>query len=123
MHSAVLIIPAAMLAQANALGESMGWGPESYTVPLSTDGETVTHYGCRADVGSLFVEWINGTTPLPDPAAQPIVDALIWSFSPDPMAPDAPVLWGREHFDATMAQHGMAVFDPQDNGGLALWTD
>ena len=32
----------------------MGWGPENYTVPLSSDGETVTHYACRTDVYMPF---------------------------------------------------------------------
>ena len=46
-YSAVLIVPAALIDKANALGAAMGHGPQSYSVPLST-GEGVTHYGARA---------------------------------------------------------------------------
>lgn len=113
MHSAVLIIPAALHAQANAVGEAMGWGPTSYTVPLSTDGETVTHWGCRADVGEQFVRWIKGVDPLPDETAQPVVDALIADFRTDPTIEDddRPVLWGREHFDAVLGENQMAQIE------------
>lgn len=55
MYSTVLIIPAALLTKANALGAALGHGPESYTVPLSGDGETVTHYGAHAVTSDTFI--------------------------------------------------------------------
>lgn len=108
-YSAVLIIPAAMKSAADAVGEAMGWGPVSYTIPLG-DGETVTHYAARADVSAPFIGWVRGLDPLPDPAAQPVIDALIADFSPDPSdagdkAP--PVLWGRAHLQAVVAATGL----------------
>jgi hypothetical protein len=101
-YSAVLIIPAALKPAADAVGEAMDWGPENYTIPLG-DGETVTHYGCRANADDQFVAWITGAEPLPDPSAQPVVDALIWDFSPPPTDPEGPTLWGRAHLDAVLA--------------------
>lgn len=58
MYSTVLIIPAALLTKANALGAALGHGPESYTVPLSSDGETVTHYGAHAVTTDTFIDMI-----------------------------------------------------------------
>lgn len=109
--SAVLIIPADMKAQADAVGEAMGWGSVSYTVPLG-DGEAVTHYACRADVSHQFIRWVRALDPLPDEAFQPVIDALIADFSPDPTyAGDEspPVLWGREHLDAVLSEQGLMV--------------
>lgn len=82
-YSAVLIIPAPMKAQADAVGVAMGWGPESYTTPLGND-DIVTHYAARVDVREQFLGWVRGLEPLPDAAFQPVIDALIADFSPDP---------------------------------------
>ena len=112
-HSAVLIIPAALKPAADAVGAAMGWGAVSYSIALSDDGETLTHYGARADVSEQYIRWVTGADPLPDPAFQPVVDALIADFSPDPTDPEKPTLWGREHLDAVLAQHGMAVISDE----------
>jgi hypothetical protein len=111
MHSAVLIIPAALKAHADAIGEAMGWGPTSYTIALSADdGETVTHFGARADVGPGFLRLVAGIDPLPDTIgaqAALVLGALIVDFSPDPAHPDKPALWGGAHFEAVCEAHGL----------------
>lgn len=112
--SAVLIIPAVLKAQADAVGEAMGWGPVSYTIPLSGDAETVTHYGARPDVSEQFIRWVRGVDPLPEgmEAAQPVIDALFADFSPDPTHEGddpPPALWGRAHLDAVLAAQGLGV--------------
>lgn len=110
-YSAVLIIPAALKTQADTVGAAMGWGPVSYTIPLG-DGETVTHYAARADVSGQFVRWVKGLDPLPDESFQPVIDALIADFSPDPtyaFDESPPVLWGREHLDAVLSELGLMV--------------
>ena len=110
LHSAVLIIPAAMKAQADAVGAALGWGPVSFTIPLG-DGGDVTHYGARADVSVQFVRWIRGHEPLPDPAFAPVIDALIADFSPDPGAEGmdtAAALWGRAHLTDALRRHGFS---------------
>ena len=110
-HSAILIIPAALKPKADAVGQAMGWGEVSYTIALTDDPESqeVTHYAARADVSGQFVRWIKGVDPLPDPAAQPVIDALIADFSPDPGTPDAPTLWGRAHLDAVLVDRGLQL--------------
>lgn len=102
MKSTVLIIPAALVTQARAVAEQMGWGSGNYSVELTTDGTTVTHYGLHTHTGGQFEGWIKGTIPLPEgmEAAQPVIDALIYSFRDDTK--------NREHFDAVIASHGLA---------------
>ena len=110
-HSAVLIIPAALKAQADAVGAAMGWGEVSYTIPLTDNPETleVTHWAARADVSEQFVRWVTGQDPMPDPAFQPVIDALIADFSPDPHDPDAPDLWGRAHLDTVLGNWSLRI--------------
>jgi hypothetical protein len=73
LTSAVFILPAAWRDAGNALGENMGWGQNSYSVPLSPTGaEPPTHWGCRADLSSGFFDL------LADPPAEaaPIIAEL-----------------------------------------------
>ena len=119
-YSAALIIPAALKTDADAVGAAMGWGPESYTIPIP-EPEAPTHYGLRADVSEQFIRWIKGLEPLPDPSAQPVIDALIWDFSPDPTVEyveDEPVprtLWGKAHFDAAVTRAGLRPVEAEDD--------
>lgn len=106
-HSAILIIPTALKPAADAIGAAMGWGDESYTITLSDDdGVTLTHYALRADCDHQFIRWVRGQESLPNPAMQPVIDALISDFSPDPDAAEKPVLWGRDHLDAVLTEVG-----------------
>ncbi len=55
MRSCVLLLPLDQVATGNAVGEAMGWGPASYSVPLSADGsEPSTYYGLHAWVTEGF---------------------------------------------------------------------
>lgn len=57
MTSAVLIVSDAAKAAGNALGESMGWGPNNYSVALSPTGTLpATHWGCRVEVSQGFFD-------------------------------------------------------------------
>jgi hypothetical protein len=57
----VLITPADLLDKANALGEAMGYGPGSYSVALSDNGKTVTHYGLSLErPGDDFLAMLQG---------------------------------------------------------------
>ena len=90
------------------MAQAMGWGEVAYTIPLSNDGgETITHYGSRPDVSEQFVRWVKGIDPLPDPSIAPVINALIWDFSPDPDDPEKPRLWGIDHVNAVLAAHGL----------------
>lgn len=68
MPSLVLIIPAALRAEANALGAALGHGPDSYSVALSADGlEPATHYGLNfVDPAPAFLDMIEQGSPPPD---------------------------------------------------------
>ena len=94
MRSAVLILPEDLKLQGDAIGEAMGWGPESYTIPLSDDQINITHYGLRADVDDQFIRWITGIDTLPIPDADIVLESLIYDFSGTEHS-----LWGREHLD------------------------
>ena len=102
MTSAVLIIPAAMRDAANAVGAAMGWGPDNYTIQLSSDGVGVTHYGCRTDVSAEFIAML--ATPPDIPGVAKVLAALIVDLS-ETAAP-----W--DHADAAFAAAGLARFQP-----------
>ena len=85
MLSCVLIVPAALKDEADALGEALGHGPQSYTVALTT-GEGVTHWGLHAFVSPDFVAMLQ-SGELPDgvefPALGDVMAALISSVRAD----------------------------------------
>lgn len=96
MTSAVLIVPAAYVDAAEGFGQSRGWGPDNFTVPLSSNGgASVTHYGCRADPTPEFI----ADCADPGPEAAPLVAVMVIDFSAD--------LWGLDHFMAVIEAHGM----------------
>ncbi len=100
MTSAVFIIPAAHVDAGNALGEAMGWGAGCFSVPL-TDGNGVSHYGCRADVTSAFVALLAN----PPTEAEPVLAVLV----SDLRDTDAP----RQHWLDVLEAQGLAVM-PED---------
>lgn len=58
MFSCVLIIPSSLVDSANHLFESIGWGPNNFSVPLTTDVE-ITHYGLHTWVNKEFVNLLD----------------------------------------------------------------
>lgn len=58
MFSCVLIVPATLVDSANQLLEYMGWGPNNFSVPLTTDVE-ITHYGLHTWVNKEFVNLLD----------------------------------------------------------------
>ena len=84
--SAVLILPAAYRDAGNDLSAEMGWqpvgaDPGTYSIPLMS-GDTLTHWGCRADVTQGFIDMVENPTP----EVQPLIDVLIydWRVTGDP---------------------------------------
>ncbi len=104
MQSAILILPADLKAQGNAVGEAMGWGPESYTIPLSNNSQDITHYGLRADVSDQFIRWITGVDPLPIPDAETIIASLMYDFSGTEHN-----LWGRAHLEYVCGNYNLTI--------------
>lgn len=82
MFSAVLIVPVALLADANKLGEVLDWGPNNYSVALSANnGSTATHYGLHSWVAQSFVDMLTAAEggqlpPIPDMTQQQVVAVL-----------------------------------------------
>lgn len=110
MISAVLITPASLKPHADALGESMSWGPENYTIPLSADGgKTLTHYAAKPDVSQSFIDMVGAVQAghtvegVPSEAAA-IVNALI--MDADPTADR------KTHLDMVLEREGMVWFSP-----------
>jgi hypothetical protein len=53
MTSAVLIVPASALDDANAFCAELGWGPQSLSIPLTSGKSSITHWAARVDVDEL----------------------------------------------------------------------
>lgn len=96
MPSAVLIVPAAARPAAELFGAAQGWGQSNFIIPLSADGGvSITHYGCRADVGPRFDDLFLD----PPEGAEGLAEAVIRDFS-DEMRDDV-------HFRTVIARLGM----------------
>ena len=64
LKSAMFILPAEHQATGNAFAESMGWGPNTYSVALNPTGAPpATHYCCRADVTEGFLALLADPPP------------------------------------------------------------
>ena len=99
--SAVLILPAAYRTAGNTLSAEMGWqpvdaDPGTYSIPLMT-GDTLTHWGCRADVTQGFIDMVEN--PPQDAAALVAVLIYDWRVTGDP----------HEHFVDVIAGQGLTV--------------
>lgn len=58
-YSVVLLIPAAVQAQADQVAAGLGHGPDNFSVPLSANGsEPATWYGCRAQTQQSFIDML-----------------------------------------------------------------
>lgn len=113
--STVLIIPAALLDKANLLGTALGYGPESYTVPIPSE-EEATHYGAHTLASAEFFDLIaaaqSGSLPPIDWSAVGLTEgdvlevlaALVASAPGSPLDPDGmPYASPSEHFAAVVA--------------------
>lgn len=106
MPSAVLIIPEAQRAKANALGEALGHGPNNYSVALSATGsEPATHWGGHGSVTDEFIAMLADAAQGNPPAGldYPLADlaevlgALVADFHADATG----------HFDTVLAANGL----------------
>jgi hypothetical protein len=114
MLSAVLILPDDQVATGNAVGITMGWGPDNYSVALSADGaEPATHYGLHAWVDEAFEQLVESGVYPPELADAGITEAdydammavLVSSFWSDYV----------DHFNTVCAEQGLQmVREPQD---------
>ncbi|WP_443699181.1 hypothetical protein [Pseudomonas sp.] len=96
--SCVLLIPAAQRDQINMLANSLGYGPDSLSVPL-TKADGSAWYGCHTWCGQLFLD------QLVDPAYQSTISALIVSAVPDG---DPTSSWAQ-----ALASNGLSVLNEE----------
>ncbi len=78
IYSVALAVPAAHRDAANAAAVAFGWqdagrGPGTFSVPLSPDGATVTHYGTLTRATASFV----GTLASPPPGYGGLLSVLL----------------------------------------------
>ena len=60
MFSCVLILPIGYVDEGNTMGEILGYGSYSFTVPLSNTGnEPITHVGLHSWVEQSFIDMMN----------------------------------------------------------------
>jgi hypothetical protein len=55
--SVSMAIPVNLVASINALASAMGWGPNTFTVPLYS-GALLTHYGCHTWADATFIDLV-----------------------------------------------------------------
>lgn len=113
MLSCVLILPSAQVATGNAVGAAMGWGPNSYSIPLSADGaDPATHMGLHTWATEEFQQMIaTGYYPpqvedagISQDEFDDMMNVLVYSFWPD----------YTDHFTTVCADNGLTVVQPGD---------
>lgn len=111
--SIVIIVPAGLREKANRLACALGHDVlpgNTFSVPLSDNGEDVTHYGCRTAAKQEFVDILTAASEgeLPEDFEQPLEDvqevisAMIFDVRP------ASDMIG--HFDDVLAANGLQCF-------------
>lgn len=101
IYSACLILPAAYREAGNALAESMGWGPDNYSIALTDNGETITHYAVSTCVDQQFADWLQNPPPEAE-GAGPLLAVLIADLQP--RGDDG------AHARAVFTEHGLGVY-------------
>ncbi len=115
--SIVIIVPSHLQDKANRLSCALGHDVlpgNTFSVPLSDNGEDVTHYGCRTAAKQEFVDILQSASEgeLPEDFEQPLEDvqevmaAMIMDVRPS--GNDA------EHFDEVCATEGLSRVTSQD---------
>ena len=62
VYHVVMLIPAAMVDNANQLAEGLGHGPNNFYIPLSTNGDSPpSHYGCFTAAQQSFIDMLSAT--------------------------------------------------------------
>lgn len=125
--SIVIIIPKDFLLMCNQLGHIMGWGEESFTVPLChvSDPSTILFYGLRSEYDEKFAGWFLGFEELPAqvrsiPGMSILFENVIIDISPSPMNTVSNVeelfsirtntLWGENHFNNICARYDLTLY-------------
>lgn len=121
--SIVIIVPADLREKANRLSCALGHDVlpgDTFTVPLSSDGETVTHYGTRTQAKPEFVDILTAAAEgeLPEDFEQPIEDVQeVMAAMLMDVRTDGEIT---THFDDVLAANGLqrleVATEGSDNG-------
>ena len=57
-HSVVLLCAAADQADSNAIGEALGYGPDTFSLPAGPEGGPVSHYFNHSFAADEFLEMV-----------------------------------------------------------------
>jgi hypothetical protein len=111
-YSVVMLVPAAIQAEANQLAAGMGHGPSNFSVALSANGQAPpTHYGCRAQAQQSFVDLLagmgQGEFPSIEGADPRVIEAILASLIID-IQDGAD---GATHFNQVLETNGLARFE------------
>ncbi len=110
-YSIVMIAPAATKDGANAIAEALGHGPNNFSATLSSDGQSITHYGCRTQAQQSFVDLLagmgQGEFPPIEGANPRVIEAILASLIID-IQDGAD---GAAHFNAVLEANGLTRFE------------
>ena len=110
-YSIVMIAPAATKDGANAIAEALGHGPNNFSATLSSDGQSITHYGCRTQAQQSFVDLLagmgQGEMPPIDGADPQIIATILSSLIIDVSEGSD----GCSHFNAVLEANGLTRFE------------
>lgn len=111
-NSVVIIVPQIIRDECNMIAEIMGWGPDSFSVPLTKSGNAIEYYGLRSECDDTFIGWLRGEEELPpitarNPNISMVLKSIILSVYPDKQDPYKPLLWGQDHFNKVCYENGL----------------
>lgn len=108
-YSVVLLIPAAVQAQADQVAAGLGHGPNNFSVALSSDGsEPATWYGCRTQAQQSFIDMLTaagqGELPTIEGMTPQEVGAVLMQMQADVSTSED----GYTHFERALSDRGLA---------------
>ncbi len=110
-YSIVMIAPAATKDGANVIAEALGHGANNFSATLSTDGQSITHYGCRTQAQQSFVDLLagmgQGEFPPIEGADPQIIGAILGSLIIDISENED----GFSHFNRVIEANGLTRFE------------
>ena len=112
-YSIVMIAPAATKDGANAIAEALGHGANNFSATLSTDGQSITHYGCRTQAQQSFVDLLAGMGQGEFPPIEGVDPQVIGAILGSLIIDIQDGADGATHFNAVLEANGLARFEAQ----------
>ena len=114
-YSVVLLIPAAVQAQADQVAAGLGHGPDNFSVPLSSDGsEPATWFGCRSQAQQSFIDMLTaageGELPTIEGMTPQEVGAVLVQMQADVSTSED----GYTHFERVIGEKNLVRVTPAE---------